>query len=77
MPDILHWQVSGYGNKWIRGDGNVTRITKQQVEKSVDDSLKRLKTDYVDLLQACAHLTASEYQLNPYRIEVFGATSRL
>lgn len=44
-------QVSGYGNKWIRGDGETTRITRKQVQKSVDDSLQRLNTDYVDLLQ--------------------------
>lgn len=49
-----HFQVAGYGNKWIRGNGETTRITKAQIEKSVDDSLKRLKTDYIDLLQVCS-----------------------
>ena len=47
------FQVAGYGNKWIRGTGETTRVTKAQIQKSVDDSLQRLNTDYVDLLQVC------------------------
>ena len=45
-------QVAGYGNKWIReGKFDMSRITPEQIELSVNQSLERLGTDYVDLLQ--------------------------
>ncbi|MGB7444066.1 MAG: aldo/keto reductase [Coleofasciculaceae cyanobacterium] len=34
---------------WIRGENN--RIDRQNIEQAVEDSLKRLKTDYIDLYQ--------------------------
>jgi aryl-alcohol dehydrogenase-like predicted oxidoreductase len=43
--------VAGYGNKYLRKNGGQTRITAQQVEESVNGSLERLQTDYIDLLQ--------------------------
>lgn len=43
-------QVSGYSDKtWIRG--KATRVNPEQIAQSVDDSLKRLQTDHLDLLQ--------------------------
>ena len=48
---VLATKVAGYGNKYLRKSGEQTRITAQQVEESVNGSLARLGTDYIDLLQ--------------------------
>lgn len=37
--------------KWIRGGGNNLKYNKKNLVKAVEDSLKRLKTDYIDLYQ--------------------------
>ncbi len=43
-------QVAGYSDKtWLRG--KETRVTPDQIEQSVNDSLQRLQTDHLDLLQ--------------------------
>ncbi len=39
----------GRGMKWLRGDSKA--IDRDNIKKAVDDSLKRLKTDYIDLYQ--------------------------
>jgi len=36
---------------WIRKGGNNLRFDKKNLTKALDDSLKRLKTDYIDLYQ--------------------------
>tara|TARA_R110000868_G_scaffold269233_2_gene528611 strand:+ start:19400 stop:20434 length:1035 start_codon:yes stop_codon:yes gene_type:complete len=45
---ILATKVVGPGFEWIRGG---PRLTKQHVRQALEDSLKRLQTDYVDLYQ--------------------------
>jgi len=46
---ILASKIAGPGLPWIRnGDLN---FSEQKIKKALDDSLKRLKTDYIDLYQ--------------------------
>lgn len=45
---ILATKIAGNGLSWVRGGGNITR---QSVIEAVDESLKRLQTDYIDLYQ--------------------------
>ena len=48
---ILASKVTGRSNReWIR-DGQETRVNKKQIRQAVEGSLKRLKTDYIDLYQ--------------------------
>ncbi|CAM9619841.1 unnamed protein product, partial [Discosporangium mesarthrocarpum] len=35
---------------WQRKDGTPTRLTRDQIMESVEGSLERLGTDYIDLL---------------------------
>lgn len=50
---ILSTKISGYSNEitWCRSGGQGTRVNKAQVIDAVDAQLKRLGTDYIDLLQ--------------------------
>jgi aryl-alcohol dehydrogenase-like predicted oxidoreductase len=50
---ILATKVAGYGthNTYVRDNGETVRVTRDQIIESVDKSLKRLGTDYIDLLQ--------------------------
>ncbi len=41
--------VAGPGCDWIRGGGN--NFNKKKIGEAIDGSLKRLKTDYIDLYQ--------------------------
>lgn len=36
---------------WYRADGKPTRLDKKNIDEAIDASLKRLRTDYVDLYQ--------------------------
>lgn len=45
---VLATKIAGNGLPWIRGGAN---ITGEAILKSVDASLKRLQTDYIDLYQ--------------------------
>ncbi|MBO9546092.1 aldo/keto reductase [Caulobacter sp.] len=53
---VLASKVAGQGAAfgglpWMRKDGSVTRQTKAQIDEAVEGSLRRLKTDYLDLYQ--------------------------
>lgn len=45
---VLASKIAGIGLKWIRGG---EKITGKSIKSSVDASLKRLQTDYLDLYQ--------------------------
>ena len=46
---ILASKVAGPGCDWIRGGGN--NFSEEKISKAIDGSLRRLKTDYIDLYQ--------------------------
>ena len=46
---ILASKVAGPGCGWIRGGGN--NFDEKKIGEAIDASLKRLKTDYIDLYQ--------------------------
>jgi len=50
---ILSTKISGYSNEitWCRNGGQGTRVSRAQIIEAVDAQLKRLGTDYIDLLQ--------------------------
>ena len=51
---ILATKVSGTSDRinWLRGDGETfCKLNKEQIAYSIDASLKRLETDYIDLIQ--------------------------
>lgn len=49
---ILATKVCGRSsNDWFRDDGAPTRLTRAQISEAVDKSLRRLRTDRIDLYQ--------------------------
>lgn len=49
---VLASKVAGSGRMtWVRKNGENPRVRREDIIYSVDESLKRLNTDYIDLLQ--------------------------
>ena len=48
---ILASKISGNGISWIREGNNNLKFDKKNIDLAIDSSLKRLKTDYIDLYQ--------------------------
>ncbi len=46
---ILASKIAGPGVSWVRGGGQ--QYTEQNIQIAIESSLKRLKTDYIDLYQ--------------------------
>ena len=46
---ILSSKISGPGLSWVRDGG--PQYSEQNIKKAIEDSLKRLQTDYIDLYQ--------------------------
>merc|ERR1719460_711874 len=48
---VIASKVCGYNERFTWFRGGPTRVTREQIFESVDASLERLNTDYIDLLQ--------------------------
>ena len=48
---ILASKISGNGISWIREGNDKLKFDKKNIDLAIDSSLKRLKTDYIDLYQ--------------------------
>ena len=49
---VVATKVAGRGkSSWLRKDGSLPRQSAAQIREAVEGSLKRLKTDYIDLYQ--------------------------
>ena len=46
---ILASKIAGPGLSWVRNGGQ--NFSEQKIKKAIEDSLQRLKTDYIDLYQ--------------------------
>lgn len=45
---------------YLRDSGEGPRVRRKDIVEAVDNSLKRLDTDYIDLLQVCEEVAFSQ-----------------
>ena len=67
---VLGSKVVGRGDAtWFREDRSPTRLTRDQIFEAVDKSLRRLRTDYIDLYQVHWPDRALPFGGNPTRFK--------
>ncbi len=71
---VIATKVTGYSDvlTWLRKDGGAVRLTAAQINEAVEGSLKRLGTDYIDLLQ----LHWPDRYLNLFGVDLYDRTVR-
>jgi aryl-alcohol dehydrogenase-like predicted oxidoreductase len=67
---LIASKVAGAGAMtWLRPDGAPTRLTRAQMQIALDQSLKRLGTDYIDLYQLHWPERPAPFGANPSRFD--------
>jgi len=74
---LIASKIAGAGvMTWLRPDGAPTRLTRAQMQIALDQSLKRLGTDYIDLYQLHWPERPAPFGANPSRFDGEGWTPR-
>ncbi|MGQ3355971.1 MAG: aldo/keto reductase [Phreatobacter sp.] len=74
---LIASKVAGAGAMtWLRPDGAPTRLTRAQMQIALDQSLKRLGTDYIDLYQLHWPERPAPFGANPSRFDGEGWAPR-
>ncbi len=74
---LIASKIAGAGAMtWLRPDGAPTRLTRAQMQIALDQSLKRLGTDYIDLYQLHWPERPAPFGANPSRFDGEGWTPR-
>ena len=71
---MLATKITGYSDvlTWLRKDGGPVRLTAAQITEAVEGSLKRLGTDYIDLVQ----LHWPDRYLNLFGVDLYNVKVR-